>query len=269
MNLEKAKNLWNNFNVNSFSTYVSNKSANNPLVRIARSPFGNCARELYSFTSLESMVNTFFQYMHIFFIYLFALCLLLIKRTDIIGLTIIVFMNCFLFFIFTTSFTSQTCLAEWIYVFFPLLTLSACSGLIIYIIAIIKHKYASKSLEIVYINDDVKVYQLVKKLTAVTTMLTILLVAMYKFFRTNDGMKVMMLFLLATLVALYISLLYYGVALFRKTREKNNNLYVPKEVSNPYNPIFGKTTILGQFSPTNIARIFNVNYLLHGFNTEI
>ena len=271
MSLNKVKDIWNNFNANSFSNYLSRAASNSPLVQIARSPFGNCAKELYSFVSLETMVSTMFQYMHVFFIYLFALCLLLIKRTDVIGLTIIVFMNCFLFFILTTSLTSQSCIAEWIYVFFPLLTLSACSGLIIYIIAILKHKYASKSLEMVFINDDVKVYQLVKKITAVTTMLTLLLVAMYKFYRTNDGMKVFMMFLLAALVGLYISLLYYGVVLFRKTKEKNNNLYVPKEVSNPYNQIqlFGKTSIIGQFSPTNIARMFNVNYLLHGFNTEI
>jgi hypothetical protein len=133
----------------------------------------------------------------------------------------------------------------------------------------LKHKYAAKSLEMVFINNDVKVYQLIKKITAATTMLTLLLVGLYKFYRTNDGVKVFMMILLAALIGLYISLLYYSVVLYRKTKEKNNNLYVPRDESSPYKPIIGKTSIIGQFNPVNIFKNFSVNYLLHGFNTDL
>jgi hypothetical protein len=109
-----------------------------------------------------------------------------------------------------------------------------------------------------------------------STILTLFLVSLVRFNSDGTGVKLFMIILLGVLIGLYITLLYYGVVLYRKVKEKSSsNVYVTKELPLPkYKQIElpgQNMSVFGQFI-TNITGFFHLSGIddfLHKYNLNL
>jgi hypothetical protein len=207
------------------------------------------------FTSNEEYVKNFFKYFYFMCMYVFTLVVLNLRRTDIIGVGFVSLLNIFAFFMLSTDlskYMGSVFIAPFVFVYFPWLVLSACSGLFLYIVGRLKWEYGKRKSTIVFQDHEKVIFKRVKKMFTAATVMMFCLSAMFVFMRTSPFARLFMALLVLAFLPLCIVILVDTVHLYKKDIR---NIYIPV-TPQPELPDLADRII-------NVFKNINLNYMMN------
>lgn len=207
------------------------------------------------FTNNAEYVKTFFRYFYFMCMYVFTLVVLNIRRTDIVGVWFVSLLNILAFFVLSTDlskYMGAVFVAPFIFVYLPWLVLSACSGLLLYIVGRLKWEYGKRKSSIIFQDHEKVVFKRVKQVFTATTVMMFCQSALFMFMRTSPFVRFFMVLMVLSIISLCIALLVDTMELYKKDIR---NLYIPT-APKPETPDFADQV-------ANVFKNINLNFMMN------
>lgn len=252
---------WFSDNFNKYSEKINEFLGNTWIMQLIDNLF---TREILydEFTDNAVYVQHLFKFIYFMVIYIFTLIVLNLKHTEVVGFGFVSLVNIVAFFFLSTDvskFMGSTFISPFLFVYFPWLVLSACSGLILYVVGQLKWAYGRRNSTIQLLKDEEKTMKRMREVFTAVTVMTFCLSALFMFNRSSPFVRIFMIPLMISILCLDIVLLVDTVKLFRK---EIRNLYIPTE----YGPGVQSMDAVSQMY--NVFKNINMNFMLN-YNTDL
>ena len=215
------------------------------------------------FTDNSVYVQHLFKHIYFMVIYIFTLVVLNLRNTEVVGFGFVSLVNIVAFFLLSTDlskFMGSTFISPFLFVYFPWLVLSACSGLILYVVGQLKWAYGRRNSTIMLLKDEEETMKRMRHVFTAVTVMTFCMSALFLFNRSSPFIRMFLIPLMISILCLDIVLLVDTVKLFRK---EIRNLHIPTEYEPGVQPLDAVSQIYNAFKNINLNYMVNYTSDLH------